>query len=144
MKGLVINNYRNFYRNLLHLRISLNHLQISPLNNKLTAADGEIIMLTPKPAQSSALQYFLFVSSKKAGGSLTYKLQSPGVTPLPTPPVSLGQIFITKGRGCYNSKFLRGRPEMFRASIRIRAITFFFISLCNLVGYWSICESKLT
>lgn len=55
-------------------------------------------MLTPKPAQSSALQYFLFVSSKKAGGSLTYKLQSPGVTPLPTPPVSLGLIFITKGQ----------------------------------------------
>ena len=51
-------------------------------------------MLTPKPAQSSALQYFLFVSSKKAGGSLTYKLQSP----LPTPPVSLGLIFITKGQ----------------------------------------------
>ena len=46
--------------------------------------------------------------------------------------------------GCYNSKFLRGRPEKFRASIRIRAITFFFISLCNLVGYWPICELKLT
>ena len=32
--------------------------------------------------------------------------------------------------GCYNSKFLRGHPEKFRASIRIRAITFFIISLC--------------
>ena len=46
--------------------------------------------------------------------------------------------------GCYNSKFLRGRPEKFRASIRIRAITFFFISLCNLVGYWPICGLILT
>ena len=42
--------------------------------------------------------------------------------------------------GCNNSKFLRGRPEKFRASIRIRVVTFFFIYLCNLVGYWPICE----
>ena len=30
------------------------------------------------------------------------------------------------------------------ANIRIRAITYFFISICNLVGYWPICELKLT
>ena len=35
---------------------------------------------------------------------------------------------------------MRGRPEKFRASIRIRVVTFFFIYLCNLVGYWPICE----
>merc|ERR1712240_699914 len=56
----------------------------------------------------------------------------------------LGQFSHCLVGGNYNSKFLRGRPEKFRASIRIRAITFFFIYLCNLVGYWPICGLKLT
>ena len=37
-----------------------------------------------------------------------------------------------------------GHPEKDWARIKMRVITFFFISLYNLVGYWPICELKLT
>ena len=36
-----------------------------------------------------------------------------------------------------------GHPENVRARIKMSAITFFFISLCNLVGYWPICKIRL-
>ena len=43
-----------------------------------------------------------------------------------------------------NFEVFERTPEKIQASIRIRAITFFFISLWNLVGYWPIYELNMT
>ena len=35
-----------------------------------------------------------------------------------------------------------GHPEKDWARIKMRVITFFFISFCNLVGYWPLCKIR--
>ena len=35
-----------------------------------------------------------------------------------------------------------GHPEKVWARIEMRAITFFIINFCNLVGYWLLCKIR--